>query len=486
MNNHVPYRVLVIEDDKDTRANLCDILELDGYHITAVGSVKETLAARDLAGYSAIILDRKLPDGSAEDLLPSLRELAPDAGIIIVTGYADVQGAIAALRQGAMDYILKPINAEVLRARLEQLEERAQLAAAKRHSETAFRTLVEAAPSMIVILRADNSIFYFSPFAEQLTGFASADILGKDFCQLLPQASRRPVAERVRRVFANVPCRGFESQILCRDGGQRWMVWNFQHLADYEGAPALLGVGQDITNVKEAQERALQAERLAAIGQMVAGLTHESGNALARCQACLEMLALEVEDRPEALDLIGRAQKAQDHLRQLYEDVRGYAAPIKLQREIWDVGGIWRQAWQNLTMLRKGRDAVIHEQTHGLDLHCSVDHFRLEQVFRNIMENTLAACKDPVVLEVTCTTTHLDGKPALHMQVCDNGPGLSPEQRQRIFEPFFTTKTKGTGLGMAIAKRIVEAHQGLITVGEPAATSSGGGGARIHIILPRE
>jgi len=486
MNDHAFYRVLVIEDDKDTRANLCDILELDGYHSTAVGSVKETLSQRDLAKYSAIILDRKLPDGSAEDLLPRLRELAPEAGIIIVTGYADVHGAIAALRQGAIDYILKPINAEVLRARLAQLEERARLAAAKRHSETAFRSLVEAAPSMIVILRPDNSISYFSPFAEELTGFTSAEIRGKDFAHLLlPPESRRAVSEEIQKVVSRIPVRGLESQVLCRDGTRRWMVWNFQWLDDYEGAPALLAVGQDITTVKEAQERALQAERLAAIGQMVAGLTHESGNALARCQACLEMLALEVEDRPEALDLISRAQKAQDHLRQLYEDVRGYAAPIKLQREVWELGGIWRQAWQNLAMLRTGRDAVLREHTHGLDLHCSVDHFRLEQVFRNIMENTLAACKDPVVLEVSCTAMHLDGRPALHIQVCDNGPGLSSEQRQRIFEPFFTTKTKGTGLGMAIAKRIVQAHRGLITVGDPA-TSARGAGAQIHITLPRE
>jgi PAS domain S-box-containing protein len=352
----------------------------------------------------------------------------------------------------------------------------------QRTERNVFRTLVEAAPSMIVILRPDQSIFYFSPFAEELTGYKAVEVQGKDFFQLcLPPESHKGIQEEVRQGFAHVPRRGFESPVLCQDGSRRWMVWNFQFLADYDGAPALLAVGLDITKFKEAQERALQAERLAAIGQMVTGLTHESGNALARCQACLEMLALDMEDRPEALDLISRAQKAQDHLRQLYEDVRGYAAPIKLQCEVWDVGGIWRQAWQNLAMLRKDRDAVLREQTHGIDLHCSVDHFRIEQVFRNILENALAACKDPVVLEVKCGATQLEGRPAVHIQVCDNGPGLSPEQRQRIFDPFFTTKTKGTGLGMAIAKRIVEAHKGVISVGERGAP-----GAEINITLPRE
>ena len=80
---------------------------------------------------------------------------------------------------------------------------------------------------------------------------------------------------------------------------------------------------------------------------MVTGLAHESGNALARSQACLEMLALEVEDRPDVLDLVGRIQRAQDHLRQLYEEVRGYAAPLKPEREELDLRATWRQALEH-------------------------------------------------------------------------------------------------------------------------------------------
>jgi signal transduction histidine kinase len=233
--------------------------------------------------------------------------------------------------------------------------------------------------------------------------------------------------------------------------------------------------------LKHAREQALQAARLAGIGQMMAGLAHESGNALARSQACLEMLALEVQDRPEALDLIQRIQKAQDHLRQLYEEVRSYAAPVRLERETWDVRAVWRQAWANLAVQRQGRDAELREETAGVDPCCAVDHFRLEQVFRNMFENSLAACRDPVRLTAACSGADLGDRPALQVVVRDNGPGLSAEQRQRIFDPFYTTKTKGTGLGMAIAKRIVEAHGGLIAVGDGA-----GPGAEIHIILPRD
>ena len=265
----------------------------------------------------------------------------------------------------------------------------------------------------------------------------------------------------------------------CRDGTSRWLIWNARLLPDHEGEPSILMAGQDITALKRAQERTLQAERLAAIGQMMTGLAHESGNALARSQACLEMLTLEVEDRPEALDLVSRIQKAQNHLQQLYAEVRNYAAPLKLERETLSVRSIWRQAWANLANHRQGRQATLREQCDRVDLTCVVDPFRLEQVFRNILENALAACPDPVEITVVCSAAELDDKPALRVAVRDNGPGLNAEQRQRIFEPFFTTKTKGTGLGMAIAQRILEAHGGQITVGD------GGSGAEIVLLLPR-
>jgi PAS domain S-box-containing protein len=414
--------------------------------------------------------------------LPRLRQLAPGAAVLIVTGYADLQGAIAALRQGASDYILKPINAEALRASLARVAERQRLALAKERSEVAFRTLVEAAPCLIVILRPDHRITYFSRFAEELTGYAAGAVLGGDYLSLfLPEEYRAAVAEGIRRALAGTPTRGFETPVLCKDGTRRWMIWNSQRLPDYEGGAAVLAVGQDITGLKQAQEQAVQSERLAAIGQMMTGLAHESGNALARSQSCLEMLSWEVEDRPEALDLIARIQKAHDDLKQLYEEVRGYAAPLQLERETWDLRGVWRQAWDNLALLRRGRDASLQEQTGGLDLECAVDQFRLSQVFRNILENSLAACPDPVRIEVRCSEATLGGHRAVCVAVRDNGPGLTPEQRKRIFDPFFTTKTKGTGLGMAIAKRIVDAHGGQIAVGPGAP-----GGAEILVTLPRE
>src|SRR5487761_1278151 len=467
MGNAVPITVLVVEDDEDTRANLCDILELDGYRVEAVTTVAEVLARGDWSDVLAVILDRRLPDGNAEELLPRLKKLAPDAEVIVATGFADLEGVIAALRNGAADYIIKPINPGALRASLARTTERWRLARAKARSEAAFRTLVEAAPSMTVIFRFDGAILYLNPFAERLTGFSAAEILGRDFATVFNDgAVRRHLVERMAGGNSRgKPARGFEDTVRCKNGSHRSIVWNAEVLDDFDGQPAMLAIGHDVTELNEAQRKALQAERLAAIGQMMAGLTHESRNALQRSKACLEMLALEVEDRPAALDLVRRIEKAQDRLQLLYEEVRSYAAPINLDRELYDLRALWRETWSHLEHLNRDKNLEFSEQLACGDLKCLVDPDAIDQVFRNILVNALGSAPEGGQISIRCAATDLDGRPAVRIAFRDNGPGLSTEQRQRIFEPFYTTKAKGTGLGMAIAKRIVQSHGGLLEVG---------------------
>jgi signal transduction histidine kinase len=141
------------------------------------------------------------------------------------------------------------------------------------------------------------------------------------------------------------------------------------------------------------------------------------------------------------------------------------------------VDEILRATWEDLAARREGRTTSLKEDAGMIDLQCEVDPFALRQVFRIIFENSLDACPDPVVVTVRYTEV-VESRPALRMALGDNGPGLTPEQRQRIFDAFFTTKMRGTGLGMTIVKRLVEAHQGGIVVGASP-------GAEILITLPR-
>ena len=310
--------------------------------------------------------------------------------------------------------------------------------AEQERGEVKFRRLVEAAACMVVILRGDGTIAYFSPYSEDLTGYTASEIMGKPFLPLfVPERARADVAEAIAATRAGQPTNAYETPILRRDGAQRWVVWNAQRLDDFDGGPAVLAVGQDFTERREAQERLLRSERLAGIGQMVTGIAHESRNALQRIQSCTEMLELEIEDNEEALHLVRRSQEAQDNLLRLFDEVRGFVAPILLERSSCRIDSVWREAWQLLETARRGRDAKLVEHTGNVELEANIDRFRMAQVFRNLLENSLAACSDPVVIEIDCRDVQLDVQPALELRIEDNGPGLSPEARRNVFEPFF-------------------------------------------------
>jgi PAS domain S-box-containing protein len=259
-------------------------------------------------------------------------------------------------------------------------------------------------------------------------------------------------------------------------GGQRTFSWSARLLPGLDGPGRIVWLGIDITELRDAQERALQAGRLAGVGQMVSGLAHESRNALQRSAACLELINLACADRPEVLNLVARVQQAQADLHTLLEEVRAYAAPIRLALSWCHLPQIWREAWADLHLLRQGRKTELREELDNAHLDCPVSPFHLKQVFRNLLENSLAAGADRVVV----TTRLTDGDPAtLQIALRDNGPGVAAKDQACIFEPFFTTKVRGTGLGLAICRRILEAHGGQITL-----NADTGSGAEFILELP--
>ncbi len=476
MVDQKPLHILVIEDDPDTRANLCDILQLDGHRVETAASIADAVARRDWADISAVILDRRLPDGSATDLLPKVKDLAPNAPVIVVAGHPDIEQAVAAIREGAYDYILKPINPDALRARMNRIAERRHAERQLAESEARNRALLDAMPDTMLRTSRDGTILDFRAHRDSDVTVWPPDIIGSDISRSpLPDDAVEKLKDAIVDALATETVRRVE-YAMPNDGSTRF----FEARIVKSGDDEVVAIVRDVTARKQAAGRTLQAERLAAIGQMVAGLAHESRNAFQRSQAFLEMLALEVEDRPEALELVERIHKAQDHLHYLYEEVRTYAAPIHLQHQMCDLAQVWRDTWTHLELDRSEKNVCLREQRGDTDLMCKVDPNALEQVFRNVFENAIAACLEPGDIVIRSSQTKIGGREAIEIRVRDNGPGFDAEIERNIFEPFFTTKTKGTGLGMAIARRIIEAHGGRITVGKDSPS-----GAEIVIALPR-
>jgi PAS domain S-box-containing protein len=271
----------------------------------------------------------------------------------------------------------------------------------------------------------------------------------------------------------------FIERIIRPDGSVRTLHSRGEIVTNGDGqAVRMLGTCQDVTESREAEERLRQAERLAAIGQMAASLAHDSRNALQQIQSSVDQLRNRFGVGGESA-LVDEIQEAYQRLRHLLEDVRGYAAPLNLDRRMVNLAAVWREAWSRLAQYRRGRVARLEEHPHNLNLSCLADPICLERVFHNILLNSLAACGDPTLINIQCSHTSLNGQSALRVLIRDNGPGLNREQKEKIFQPFFTTKSEGTGLGMSISKRIIEAHGGRIQV-----DSKPGCGADVVIILP--
>jgi PAS domain S-box-containing protein len=374
-----------------------------------------------------------------------------------------MDGTLAALRQGVSDYILKPINADALRNSVCRIVERRRIEHELKTEQAFAKQILDTAEAVILVLDLRGRVVRFNPFFTKITGWQPAELVGQDwFDHCIQSADQDWLREVFFRTAENMSTSGVVNMVLTRDGRTRQIRWSNTTLRDEsDQVISVLSVGVDVSDLLAAQESALRSQRLAAIGQTMAALAHESRNALQRIQAGVEMLGLEIEGNPQAQNELGTIQRAARDLNELLEEVRSFAGPIQLNMEDGNLTDAWRRAWDNLAKTRQGRKIVLIESKGHVDTNVQFDALRMEMVFRNLFENSYAACEDPVEIEINCR--QVDGS-WIEIRVADNGPGLNKEQCERLFEPFYTTKSAGTGLGMSIVRRIMQAHGGEIDV----------------------
>ena len=355
-------RILLVDDNVDLVDNLGEILEDEGYKVLRATSCA-TARARAAEGFDVALVDLRLPDGDGIELAAELHRTFPGAEVVLLTGFASVESAAAAIRAGACAYLVKPC----------------------------------AVPELLLTV-------------------------GQALRQVRLQAEREELARRAQL-----------------------------------------------------------AEKLAAVGRLTAGLSHEIRNPLNAAALQLSVLERRVRKLPDdgQGSLLEPLVLVRDEIRRLdqtLQDFLLFSRPRELVRKPLPLESLLRKVADLLSGDAEARQVQLVVDVAPGTPAAAADEGVLRQVLLNLILNALDVSPRGGRIELQGRA----GEDGIELVVADEGPGIPPEARNRLFEPFFTTKPNGTGLGLAIVHSLVDQHGGRVWVDQAEA-----GGAAFHIRLPR-
>ncbi len=377
----------------------------------------------------------------------------PDPGALRGTLFA--HGSAFAATAALAGYL-----AEQLRRTGERLaESEGDLAAVTALHES----IVQSVTSGLLTLDPRGRITFLNRAGEQITGLALAKVRGEP-------------SERWFAAFTGEARE--EAEYVTARGERRLFGYTAFALHGRDGARAGTAViFQDLTKLRAMEEAVERSKRLADLGQVAAGLAHELRNPLASVSGCVELLrgaqGLSEEDQ-RVLGIVLRETARLDHLLTRFLEFTRPAPPDRVPTDLSVVAG---ETLDVFAADPASQGIAIERALAPAPVECDPDQLR--QVLWNLLANASQALGEAGrggTVRVSCEPQ--PGGGAL-LAIADDGPGIAPAERARIFTPFFTTKPRGTGLGLAVVQRIVDAHGGSVGV-----ESGAGAGARFTVRLP--
>jgi two-component system sensor kinase FixL len=360
-----------------------------------------------------------------------------------------------------------------------------------RASEARWRTLLTDVQLAVIGVDPQGRIDYANPFMEGLSKYRSDDLIGRPLASLIPETDQAELAERLAAAAQTGPRPHSRWDLVCASGARRSLAWSTVRLNDPDGGYAgLLSIGEDITD-RLAAERNLQRtrrelERLGranVLGELVSTLAHELNQPLAailsNAQAARRFLGSGSPDPLELREILDdivrddkRAGEVIQRLRLLLSSGSAERTQVAIRdtiQEVLAIAGVELEA----------QGVSVRQELGGNLPEVEADRVEIQQVIMNLLVNAVRAVSaSPVGRRELRILAGRHGAGGLLVSVEDSGPGIPADVLPRLFEPFFTTRSHGLGMGLAICRRIVEAHGGRIW-GENTAN-----GARFSFTLP--
>jgi signal transduction histidine kinase len=498
-------RILLVDDNDDSRFAIVEtIRKLTDHTVDESPDGPSGLARLLEAEYDLVLLDVRMPGMDGFEMCRRLRVNPQTRRVPVLfltaTQY-QVESRLKGLEVGADDFIVQPVTSEELVARIKAALRAKALADEVQHHnvelETRIRERTYTAEHLADELRAerDNLRETFDVFDEALLLLnASGDVL------VANAAGRRlnetPLSQDLFALVGDAVARGTTCDRALADGGRSFMSRAYP----VSGRRVLLYV-RDVTVERDRELRRLQAEKLASIGMLAAGVAHEINNPAAFVLGNIEALAAQMKQVEETLRSVADPN-AHATLQAIFFEMTATLQESKegmarIQRIVRDLSSFShvdddRQTLTDLNSVVDStlgllRNEVRHRATVERDLRATrvvrTSPARLGQVFLNLIINAAQALDEAEVKRNRIVVRTFDAANSVVFEVSDNGPGIGPDLMPRIFDSFFTTKPRGvgTGLGLPISQGIVRSLGGEITV-----ESKPGSGATFRVQLPSE
>jgi len=329
--------------------------------------------------------------------------------------------------------------------------------------------------AIVAITDVKGTIKYVNDTFCKISKYSREELLGQDHRIVNSGYHPKEFMQNLWQTIGNGRIWHGEIRNRAKDGSIYWVDTTIVPFLDARGKPyQYMAIRYEITARKRSEELLREQTALARLGQMAAVVAHEVKNPIAGIRGALQVIASRMSaeqprDRAVVGDIIGRL----DALNAIVEDLLLFARPRKIRAESVDIAALINNTADLLR--RDPALAGVELRLNGAGSIARADREQLQIVFQNVLMNAAQAMGGRGAIDVTI----VNGDTNCRVSIADHGPGMPSEVRAKAFEAFFTTKHRGTGLGLPIANRIVEAHGGQMEIDTPAS-----GGTVVTIVLP--
>ena len=466
-------KVMLVEDNPPDALLIREMLD-DArgvqFELEHVELLSECLERLGHGQIDAVLLDLGLPDSQGLDTFSRVHAAFPRTPLIVLSGLDDEDVAIEAARKGAQDYLPKGrLDSKLLGLSIRYGVERKKAEEALRASERHYSALVGSLTDA-VLLFTDGVVTWCNEKAEDVYGYPKDELVGKDIRFPYPLAGSLP--EVIRRVSAGIQQHGrfFDTgEIKKKDGSTVDIEYTISQIQGKQPIE-LVAVVRDVTERRRVekekarmQQQIMLSGRLAAVGQLAAGVAHELNNPLAAVQGHAQLLAstkdLNEGIRGDVETIYTQALRASS----ITANLLSFAREHDVERGLISINEVIEKSLElNDHRMKTNRVEVRTELDPDIPLTMA-DFYEFQQVFVNIIVNAEQAMMETDGQRTLVVRTQRLND-TIQASFADTGHGISTEDLGNIFDPFFTTRRvgEGTGLGLSICFGIVEQHGGAI------------------------